>query len=147
MIGPLGEENIQWSFPGDSLTEEKVGAIRRQESGEPRRCSKAVGRKVRGGDDGAILPRRGRRVGILRRRNAIHKILKFRHVVFLLVANACARMSATTPCISGIACARLVSSPALLSCLLSSSRRLRGEYIFLSPRLLLHFRFQRTTLT
>lgn len=46
MIGPLGEENIQWSFPGDSLTEEKVGAIRRQESGEPRHCSKAVGRKV-----------------------------------------------------------------------------------------------------
>lgn len=31
--------------------------------------------------DGAILPRRVRRVGILRRRNAIHKILKFRHVV------------------------------------------------------------------
>lgn len=48
MIGRLGEENIQRSFPGDSVTEEKVGAIRRQESGEPRHSSsKAVGRKVR----------------------------------------------------------------------------------------------------
>lgn len=47
MIRRLGEENIQWSFPGDSLTEEKVGAIRRQESGEPRHSSEAVERKVR----------------------------------------------------------------------------------------------------
>ncbi|KYN35530.1 hypothetical protein ALC56_10087 [Trachymyrmex septentrionalis] len=39
MIGYLGEENIQWSFPGDFLTEEKVGAIRRQEDGEPKRLS------------------------------------------------------------------------------------------------------------
>lgn len=39
MIGRLGEENIQWSFPGDFLTEEKVGAIRRQEGGEPRDTS------------------------------------------------------------------------------------------------------------
>ncbi|EGI60981.1 hypothetical protein G5I_10743 [Acromyrmex echinatior] len=47
MIGHLGEENIQWSFPGDFLTEEKVGAIRRQEDGEPRYSTKAVEQKVR----------------------------------------------------------------------------------------------------
>jgi len=61
MIGRLGEENIQWSFPGDFLTEEKVGAIRRQEGGEPRCSSKAEKRKVHEGGDGAILPRRIRR--------------------------------------------------------------------------------------
>ncbi|KYM97689.1 hypothetical protein ALC62_11634 [Cyphomyrmex costatus] len=47
MIGHLGEENIQWSFPEDFLTEEKVGAIWRQEYGEPRYSTKAVGQKVR----------------------------------------------------------------------------------------------------
>lgn len=82
MIGCLGEENIQWSFPGDFLlTEEKVGAIRRQEGGEPRYSLRGRWDGSSRGGDGAILPRRVRRVGILRRRNAIHKILKFRHVV------------------------------------------------------------------
>jgi len=47
MIGHLGEENIQWSFPGDFLTEEKVGAIRRQEDDEPWYSTKAVEQKVR----------------------------------------------------------------------------------------------------
>ncbi|KYQ51131.1 hypothetical protein ALC60_09779, partial [Trachymyrmex zeteki] len=38
MIGHLGEENIQWSFPGDFLTEEKVG----ERSGDKKTASRGT---------------------------------------------------------------------------------------------------------
>lgn len=95
------------------------------------------------GGDGAILPRRARRVGILRRRNAIHKILKFRHVVSSPVSQTRARECRRRRRVFPELCARLVS-PAP-----SCSLRRPGyvAHIFLSSRLFLHLRFWRTTLT
>jgi len=66
-----------------------------------------------------------RQVGILRRRNAIHKILKFRHVVSFSLqtrARECRRQRRVFP----ESCARLVSS---LSRAFARRSELRGAYI------------------
>lgn len=91
MIGHPGGKNIQWSFPPRTFFTEKkkVGARSgRKGGGEPQCSLTPEAEKLR------ARRRRRRRelffhgvagyttqVGILRRRNAIHKILKFPHVV------------------------------------------------------------------